>query len=96
MWSSLTSLSLDAQITRIEVLRELVVILSRSPLRRFRLVVNAFNGYNVPDFGPELVGGIVRSLMNLEELILDQFHTSVYSPLPGSLVRHHYRVLHVH
>lgn len=96
MWSNLTSFSLDAQITQLEILRELVGLLARCPLRRFRLVVNAFNGYNVPNFGPELVGRIVRSQRNLEELILDQFRTSVYTPLPGSLVRHHDRVFHVH
>lgn len=67
----------------------LVTHLAGCQLRRFRIVVNAFNRFNIRGFGAVMVRKILDSLEYLEELILDQYNTQAFTPLPDSWVRHY-------
>ncbi|KAH8079820.1 hypothetical protein BXZ70DRAFT_646037 [Cristinia sonorae] len=83
IWTNLTRFSMDMQVDE-ATLFQMVQLLSRSPLRRLRLVVAAYNRFCIPGFSPERVSDLLQHLRYLEELILDEYNMSSYTLLPGS------------
>ena len=82
-WPSLTSVSFG-QIDGF-FLADLMNTLRLFPIRRLRFSINDLGTY-FRGFGPELVSNILTYLPGLEELVLDHYGNTVFSPLPGTMV----------
>ncbi|THH18077.1 hypothetical protein EUX98_g9016 [Antrodiella citrinella] len=83
-WRNLTSFSLDNRVDREQLQRIVRLLHGTCQLQRFRLVVNAYNNYYIQGFGPVFVREMLQFLPHLEELILDQYNTTTFTPLPGT------------